>query len=138
MAEFMFKDVINKKGLSGEYYVTSSATSDEEIYNGIGNPVYPPARRELNKHGISCNGKYAVRLKKSDYDEYDFFIAMDERNVYNMKRIFGGDSQNKVRKLLDYVGGGDVLDPWYSGDFESTYSDISRGIDAIISRGRNL
>jgi protein-tyrosine phosphatase len=138
MAEFIFKDVVNKKGLSGEYYVTSSATSDEEVYNGVGNPVYPPAKRELNKHGISCEGKRAVRLKKGDYDEYDFFIGMDERNVYNMKRIFGGDTKNKVRKLLDYCGGGDVADPWYSGDFTATYYDVSRGIDTMIKLGKNL
>ena len=138
MAEFIFKDVVNKKGLEGEYYVTSSATSDEEIYRGVGNPVYPPAKRVLNKHGISCEGKYAVRLKKEDYNNYDFFIAMDDYNIRNINRIFGHDNDSKVRKLLDYCGGGDVADPWYSGDFETTFNDISRGVDAMLKLGKNL
>ena len=138
MAEFIFKDIVKSKGIEGEYFVTSSATSDEEIYLGIGNPVYPPAKRELYKHGISCDGKRAVRLTKNDYDNYDFFIGMDERNIYNMKRIFGGDGKNKVRKLLDYCGGGDVADPWYSGDFKTTYDDIYKGVNAVISLGKNL
>ena len=138
MAEFIFKDAVNKKGLEGEYFVVSSATSDEEIYRGVGNPVYPPAKRELNKHGISCEGKYAVRLKKEDYNNYDFFIAMDDYNIRNINRIFGHDNDNKVRKLLDYCGGGDVADPWYSGDFETTFNDISRGVDAILKLGKNL
>ena len=83
MAEFVMKDMIKKEGLEKQIYVSSCATSTEEI----GNPVYPPAKRELAKHGIPCDGKKAVQLKKTDYDEYDFFVGMDDWNIQNMKRI---------------------------------------------------
>ena len=87
MAEFVFKNMINKKQLQSDFYIASAATSTEEIWNGIGNPVYPPAKKELARHGISCDGKRAVQLKKSDYDKYDYLIAMEERNRRNMLQI---------------------------------------------------
>ena len=128
MAEFIFKDLIDKKGLSKKYYISSSATSTEEIWNGVGNPVYPPARNELLKHGLSCEGKRAVQLKKSDYADYDYLVAMDENNLRNIFRIVGFDSDKKVSKLMNYTSrGGDVADPWYSGDFEKCYRDIYDG-----------
>lgn len=133
MAEFIFKDMAKKQGLDGEFLVKSSATSTEEIYNGIGNPVYPPAKRELEKHGLSCDGKRAVQLKKSDYDNYDYFIGMDSANIRNMRRIFGGDPKNKISRLLDYTGRkADVADPWYSGRFDTAYRDIYDGCAALI------
>ena len=89
MAEFIFKDMLQKRGVSEEYYVQSSATSTEEIYRGVGNPVYPPARAELASHGIGCEGKRAVQLSASDVDKYDYFIGMDSSNVRNMRRILG-------------------------------------------------
>ena len=98
----------------------------------IGNPVYPPAKAELKSHGISCEGKRAVQLKKSDYDKYDLFIGMDSANIRNMHRILGNDAQGKIHKLLDYCGGGDVADPWYSGDFKTTYRDILKGCTALL------
>ena len=107
--------------------VLSSATSNEEIIGGVGNPIYPPAREELLAHGIECSGKRAVRLQKSDYIKYDLFVAMDNNNIRNILRIFGSDPEGKVRLLLDYVGGGEVSDPWYSGDFKRAYYDIERG-----------
>ena len=91
MAEFIFKDLAKKQGAADRFLVASSATSTEEIRNGIGNPVYPPAKAELEKHGLSCGGKRAVQLQKSDYDKYDLFIGMDSANIRNMLRIFGGD-----------------------------------------------
>ncbi|MGN1093433.1 MAG: low molecular weight phosphotyrosine protein phosphatase, partial [Candidatus Neoclostridium sp.] len=95
-------------------------------------PVYPPARAELAKHGLSCGGKRAVQLKKSDYDDYDLFVGMDGFNVRNMLRIFGGDPENKVRKLMDYTDrGGDVSDPWYSRRFDVAYNDIAEGCEAL-------
>ena len=100
MAEFIFKYMLKKCGREKEFAVSSSATSTEEIWNGIGNPVYPPAQEELANHGILCKGKRAVQLKKSDYDKYDFFFCMDSRNVTNTMRIFGSDPDHKVRKLL--------------------------------------
>lgn len=128
MAEFIFKDLINKKGIADKFFVSSCATSTEEIWNGVGNPVYPPAKRELGKHGISCEGKRAVQLKKCDYENYDYLIAMDSNNVRNIMRIIGSDKDNKVTKLMSYTSrGGDVADPWYSGDFDTCYKDIYEG-----------
>lgn len=133
MAEFIFKDLVKKQGISDEFIVASAATSTEEIWNGIGNPVYPPARAELNKHGINCDGKRAVQLKKSDYDKYDLLIGMDNTNIRNMLRIFGGDPDKKVHKLMDYTNrGGDVADPWYSERFDVAYRDINDGCTALL------
>lgn len=129
MAEFIFKDMLKKCELEKEFIIASSATSTEEIWNGIGNPVYPPAKAELAKHGISCEGKRAVQLKKSDYDKYDMFICMDERNIINTMRIFGDDPDNKVRKLLQNW---DVSDPWYSGRFDIAYNDIYKGCKNLL------
>ena len=133
MAEFIFKNMINKKQLQSDFYIASAATSTEEIWNGIGNPVYPPAKRELARHGISCDGKRAVQLKKSDYDKYDYLIGMEERNRRNMLRILGSDPENKVSLLLDYSNRpGNIADPWYTGDFETTYRDITEGCEGFL------
>ena len=133
MAEFIFKDMIRKQGLDQDFVVRSCATSTEEIWGDVGNPVYPPAQRELKKHGISCEGKRAVQLKKSDYDKYDLFIAMDSMNVRNIGRIFGNDPQNKVHKMMDYTNRkGDVADPWYTGRFDVTYTDILDGCKGLL------
>ncbi len=133
MAEFIFKDLAKKRGVADRFLVTSSATSTEEIWNGIGNPVYPPAKDELEKHGLSCGGKRAVQLQKSDYDKYDLFIGMDSANIRNMLRVFGGDPAGKVHKLMDYTPhGGDVADPWYSERFDVAYRDIYEGCTALL------
>ena len=133
MAEFIFKDLAEKQGIADRFVVSSSATSTEEIWNGVGNPVYPSAKAELAKHGLSCNGKRAVQLKKSDYDKYNIFIGMDSANIRNMLRIFGGDPDGKVRKLMDYTDrGGDVADPWYSNRFDVAYQDILEGCTALL------
>lgn len=134
MAEFIFKDIVSRRGLGDQFYIASAATSTEEIWNGIGNPVYPPAKRELAKHGISCEGKRAVQLKKSDYDKYDYLIAMEERNRKNMLRILGKDAKNKVSLLLDYANEhGDIADPWYTGNFDITYHDVVRGCEGFLT-----
>ena len=125
MAEFIFRDMVKKAGIADRFVIESSATSTEEIWNGIGNPVYPPAKRELAKHVICCDGKRAVQLKKSDYDKYDYFICMDSNNIRNTMRIFGDDKDGKVCKMMSFAGmNRDVSDPWYSGDFEQAYNDI--------------
>ena len=135
MAEYIFKDLVSKKGLAERFYVSSCATSTEEIWNGVGNPVYPPAKRELAKHNISCEGKRAVQLKKSDYESYDYLIAMDTNNVRNIMRIIGADKDDKVTKLMSYTNrGGDVADPWYSGDFETCYNDIYEGCRGLLEK----
>lgn len=132
MAEFVFKDMLQKQGRAGEFFVASCATSSEEIFCGVGNPVYPPAKAKLAEHGISCGGKRAVKLRAADYENYDLFVAMDDNNVRNIMRIFGADSAHKVKKLLDYCGGGNVADPWYSRDFDAAYNDICRGCAALL------
>lgn len=133
MAEFIFKDLTKKDGIENDFLVKSSATSTEEIWNGIGNPVYPPARQELNKHGISCEGKRAVQLTKEDYEKYDLFICMDSNNLRNAERIFGIDKDNKLHKLLEYCGEtADVSDPWYTRRFDTAYNDILRGCEALL------
>ena len=133
MAEFVLREMIRKAGLAGRVTVTSSATSAEEIWNGVGNPVYPPAKRELALHGLSCEGKRAVQLTRADYDKYDLFIGMDSANIRNMHRILGGDPAGKIRKLMDYTGrGGDVADPWYTDRFDVTYRDVEEGCRGLL------
>ena len=115
MAEFVMKDLVQKAGLADHFYIESAATSTEEI----GNEVYPPAKRKLAEHGISCKGKTARQMTRSDYQRFDLLIGMDDWNIRNMTRIAGGDPEGKIHKLLDYtVRKGDVADPWYTGDFE--------------------
>ena len=132
-AEIIMRDMIKKAGLGDKVSVASSATSDEEIWNGIGNPVCPPMAEELRRHGLDCSGKTAVQLKKDDYYKYDLFIGMDSANIRNINRIFGSDPQNKIRKLMEYTSrGGDVADPWYSGNFDVTFRDVSDGCFALM------
>ena len=133
MAEFIFKKMIAEKNMSDLFFVSSSATSTEEIWGGRGNPVYPPAKEELNRHGISCDGKLAVQLKFSDYENYDLFIGMDSANIRNMNRILLGDPDKKIHKLMEYTSrGGDVADPWYSDRFDIAYRDIYDGCEALL------
>ena len=129
MAEMIFKKMLADRGVSSEFTVRSSATSTEEI----GNPIYPPARRELARRGIPTESRRAVQLRRSDYCEYDLFLCMDGRNVRNINMIFGGDPDGKVMRLLDLTEhGGDVADPWYTGDFTAAYDDILRGCAALL------
>ena len=129
MAEFVMRDLLEKNGLSRAAVVSSAATSTEEL----GNPVHPGTRRKLAEHGISCAGKTARQIAKSDYDAYDYLIGMDESNVRNMRRMLGGDPQGKIFKLLSFCGeNGDVADPWYTGDFEATWRDVNRGCAALL------
>ena len=130
MAEFMLKDLVKKRGMERDFLISSSATSAEEI----GNPVHPGTASRLAREGISTAGKYAVQLKRTDYDRYDYFLGMDQWNVRNMKRILGGDPENKVHLLLDFTGrpGEEIADPWYTGDFERTYADILEGCTGFL------
>ncbi len=132
MAEFVLKDIIQKQNLSEHFYISSAATSTEEIWNGMGNPVYPPAKAELAKHGLSCGDKRAIQLKREDYEKYDYLIGMDSANIRNMNRILGGDPEGKIYKLLSFAGSDrDVADPWYTGKFDVTYKDIEVGCNAF-------
>lgn len=133
MAEFIFKDMVQKQGSADRFLVASAATSTEEIWNGVGNPVYPPAKAELARHGIGCEGKRAVQVTRADYGKYDFLIGMDSANIRNMQRILGGDSEGKIFKLLSFAGQDrDISDPWYTGDFGVTYRDIELGCRSFL------
>ena len=128
MAEFIMKDFVAKKGEETAFFISSSATSREELGNG----VHYGTRTVLNRLGISCQGKRAVQLTQKDYEKYDYFIGMDEYNKRNMLRIFGEDKDGKVSLLLDYTDNPrDVADPWYTGNFEQTYRDIKAGVEGL-------
>ncbi len=129
MAEFVMKDLVRRSWLEDEFYIESAATSTEEI----GNEVYPPARRKLAEHSITCKGKTARQMTRGDYDRFDLLIGMDEWNIRNMNRICGGDPEGKIHKLLDYTDRpGDVADPWYTGNFEATWRDVLEGCQCLL------
>lgn len=136
MAEFVLRDMVQKaaaaaKGPYPQFSIASAATSTEEI----GNPVHYGTRRKLAQYGISVAGKTAVRMKKQDYDSYDYLIGMDDANIRNMIRIAGGDPDHKICKLLEFAGSTrDIADPWYTGNFDETYDDILEGCEAFMDR----
>ena len=130
MAEFVFKEMLRQRGLDDSYLIESRATSTEEI----GNPPHYGTVMKLAQFGIVPANKYAEQLKRSDYGKYDLIIGMDDANVRNIIRITGGDPQNKVKKLLSFAGSEcSISDPWYTGDFDTTYSDIKEGCDGLMS-----
>ena len=133
MAEFVMKDMVKKLGVEDEFYIESAATSTEEIWNGIGNPVYPPAKKKMAEHGIDCSGKKARQTNKSDYEKFDYILGMDKNNMRNMGRIYGKDPENKVHLLMEYTDRpGDVADPWYTGDFQATWVDVNEGCKGFL------
>lgn len=130
MAEFVMKDLVQKAGLTDQFHIASAATSREEI----GNPVYPPARRKLAEHGISCAGHAARQLIRQDYADYDFLVGMDSANLRDMHRICGGDPDGKISLLLDHTARpGNVADPWYTGDFQATWLDVMAGCQCLLA-----
>lgn len=131
MAEFIMKDLVKKAGMEKQFDIASAATSTEET----GSPVYPPARRKLAEHGISCAGKTARQLARADYDRYDLLIGMDSANLRNMRRICGGDPEGRMHLLMEYTGRpGDVADPWYTGDFEAAWQDVLAGCRGLLEQ----
>ena len=129
MAEFVMKDLVKQAGLESQFHIESAATSTEEI----GNPVYPPARRKLAEHGIDCAGKTARQLTRADYSRFDLLIGMDRANLRNMHRICGGDPDGRLHLLMDYTDHpGDVADPWYTDDFETTWRDVLAGCRGLL------
>jgi protein-tyrosine phosphatase len=139
MAEFMMKDMVESMGVKDDFYIASAATSTEEIWNGRGNPLYPPARQELLRHGIGTtpytdfSSKRAVQVTRADYGKYDYILCADDRNVKNTIRITGGDPDNKIMRLLDFSDEPrSIADPWYTGVFDITYSDIDEGLRAFL------
>lgn len=134
MAEFVMKDLVKQAKLEDQFQIASAATSTEEI----GCPVYPPARRKLAEHGISCAGKTARQLTKADYAQYDLLVGMDRANIRNMNRICGGDPEGKIKLLLDFTDRpGDVADPWYTGDFDVTWRDVLEGCQRMLAKLMN-
>ncbi len=129
MAEFIFRDMVEKRGLGDEFFVASAATSREEI----GNPVYPPAKRKLKEHGIDPSGKTARQMTARDYKDYDYLLAAERYNIRNMERITGGDPEHKIFRLLDFSDRPrDIADPWYTGDFDEAWDDIEEGCRAFL------
>ena len=131
MAEFLLKDIVNKRGLADAFEIASAATSREEI----GNPVHYGTRNKLAQFGISVAGKHAVQVTKRDYEHYDLLLVMDSNNIRNLRRVIGEDTQNKVHLLLDYTErkGESIADPWYTGDFDVTYDDIMEGLAGLLA-----
>ena len=130
MAEYVMKNLVKKAAMEHLFHIASAATSREEI----GNPVYPPAQKKLAEHGICCAGHAARQLTSCDYAEYDLLIGMDQANVRNMHRIFCGDPEEKIHLLMGYAGqpGQEVADLWNTGDFESTWKDVSVGCQGLL------
>lgn len=132
MAEFLLKDIVNKRGLADAFEIASAATSREEI----GNSVHYGTRNKLAQLGISVAGKHAVQVTKRDYEHYDLLLVMDSNNIRNLRRVIGEDTQNKVHLLLDYTErkGESIADPWYTGDFDVTYNDIMEGLAGLLEQ----
>ena len=129
---FVLRDMVRKRGIGDRFEIASAATSREEI----GNPVYPPARRKLAEHGISCEGYHARQMTKADYDHYDMIICMDHNNIRNIHRITGGDPEGKINMLLDFTGraGDEVADPLYTGNVDATWLDVTEGCEGLLRR----
>lgn len=130
MAEFIMKALVKSRGLEGQFFIESAAVSDEET----GNPIYPPAKRCLQQHGIPFDtAKRARTVTRADYDRFDRIICMDSSNLRWLRRIIGDDPEHKIHLLMSYTGNGrDVADPWYTGDFETTFQDVLEGCEAML------
>ncbi len=129
MAEYVFKDLLNKENLSDKFYVTSSAVSNEELGNG----VHYGTRQILAKKGVPCGDHRSTKFLKSDYDEFDYIIIMDRSNSRLINRILENDNPEKVKLFLSYAGENrDIADPWYTGDFEETYRDVVKASNAFL------
>lgn len=129
MAEFVFKDLVKKEKLENYFIINSAATSNEEF----GNPVHIGTRNKLKEHNISTANKTAVQLKLTDYNKYDYIIAMETSNLRGIMQIIKNDPQNKVSRLLDFTANPhDIADPWYTGNFDQTYDDVYDGCIALL------
>lgn len=129
MAEFVFRDMVQKLGMGDMFSIASAATSREEI----GNPVHYGTTSKLKQYGISTAGKHAVQMTKKDYEKYDYIIGMEYRNIRNIERIIGSDPEHKVHKLLDFSDNPrDIADPWYTGNFDRTYEDVVEGCEGLL------
>lgn len=133
IAEFYMKDIVNKRGMDNRFFIDSAAVTSEEIIGGVGNPVYPPARKILADHGISCEGKRARLATKEDYDKFDLILVMDKGNERKMERIAGGDPEGKILLLMSICGEDrEVADPWFTGDFQAAWDDVTEGCKTLL------
>ncbi|MBR1930749.1 MAG: low molecular weight phosphotyrosine protein phosphatase [Lachnospiraceae bacterium] len=145
MSEFVLKDMVEKRGIQSQFEIASAATSTEEIWGKVGNPIYPPAQEELKKHGIGStpytdfSHKRAVQVTKADYAHYDYLLCADTMNIRNTIRITGPDVEHKIRLLLDFTDRpGSIADPWYTGGFSETYRDVVEGCTAFLAYLRDV
>ena len=129
MGEFVLKDLVKKAGLESKVFISSAATSREEL----GNSVYPPTKRVMNAHGVLCDGHVARQITKQDYDQFDYIIGMDKENLYNLLRLFDNDPEKKVHLLSEYGHfSGEVADPWYTGNFDLTWEQVLDGCEGFL------
>ena len=129
MAEFVMKDMVEKRGIAGEFYIASAATSTEEI----GNDIHPGTKRKLAEQKIPFGKRAARQVARGDYDRFDYFIGMDSWNIKNILRLLKTDDEKKVSRLLDFTGRPrDIADPWYTGNFDETYADVTEGCEAFL------
>ena len=130
MAESVFTHLVKTRHIDHLFEVNSAATSREEIGNS---PHYGTVNK-LRQVGIPVVPHRAIQMTKTDYDYYDYLIGMDTANIRNMNRIVGGDPDDKIYKLPSFAGkGGDIADPWYTGNFDETYADVLEGCEAFLS-----
>ena len=131
MAEYVLKDMVEKRGIADEFEIASAATSSEEL----GMPAYPPAKKKMAEHGISCEGHRAHRIAADECEYYDMIICMDQNNIWNLERRLGGVADGKVSLLLDYTdrAGDEVADPWYTGNFDATWRDVVDGCEGLLT-----
>jgi len=131
MAEFIMKELVASRGLQSKFYIESCATSTEEL----GCDIYPPAKRCLSSHGIPFEHRSARQMTSGDYDRFDMIIAMDSWNIRNMRHFVGNDPEGKVSLMMSHCGkDADVADPWYSGDFERTYEDLTEACTSLLDK----
>lgn len=131
MAEFVMKDIVRKTGLESEILVESAATSTEEI----GNDIHRGTRQKLTKENIPFTQRSARQITSDDYQKFDYLIGMDDENIFNMRRRWNNDPENKIFLLLEFAGKTrEITDPWYTGNFENTYSDIVEGCNGLMKK----
>lgn len=129
MAEYVFKDMVRKDNIKDKFFIDSAGTSNE----AVGEPIYYDTRKKLNEMNIECGNHIARKMTKEDYEKFDYIIGMEERNIINIKRIVGEDTQNKIYKLLEFSENErDIADPWYTGNFDRTFDDIVEGLTYFI------
>ena len=128
MAEFIFRDMVDKAGMAEQFYIESAATSTEEV----GSDIHPGTKKKLRENGIPYTKRHARRMTAGDYKKFDYIIGMDDANIINILKIAGGDSEHKVHKLLDFAGEDrSIADPWYTGNFDDTYDDVTAGCEGL-------